>query len=60
VTVGVEIDADRIATAVQADRHIAGLGGGRYGDVPSNDSHISRSSGPVVDAAPGRPTVYRG
>jgi hypothetical protein len=33
VTVGVEIDADRIATAVQASRHIAGLDSGRYGEI---------------------------
>jgi hypothetical protein len=33
VTTGVEIDADRIATAVQAGRHIAGLDGGRYGEA---------------------------
>jgi hypothetical protein len=33
VTTGVEIDADRIATAVQAGRHIAGLDGGRYGEI---------------------------
>jgi hypothetical protein len=33
MTVGVEIDADRIATAVQASRHIAGLDSGRYGEI---------------------------
>jgi hypothetical protein len=33
VTFGVEIDADRIATAVQAARHIAGLDSGRYGEI---------------------------
>ena len=33
MTTGVEIDADRIATAVQAGRHIAGLDGGRYGEI---------------------------
>lgn len=33
MTTGVEIDADRIATAVQADRHIAGLDSGRYGEI---------------------------
>lgn len=33
MTVGVEIDADRIATAVQAGCHIVGLDGGRYGEI---------------------------
>jgi hypothetical protein len=33
VTFGVEIDADRIATAVQAARNISGLDGGRYGEI---------------------------
>jgi hypothetical protein len=33
VTVGVEIDPDRIATAVQASRHIASLDSGRYGEI---------------------------
>jgi hypothetical protein len=33
VTVGVEIDADRIATAVRASRSIAGLDSGRYGEI---------------------------
>ena len=33
MTVGVEIDADRIATAVQASRHLAGLDSGRYGEI---------------------------
>jgi hypothetical protein len=33
VTVGVEIDADRIAVAVQASRLIAGLDSGRYGEI---------------------------
>jgi hypothetical protein len=33
VIVGVEIDADRIATAVQAGRDIAGLDSGRYGEI---------------------------
>jgi hypothetical protein len=33
VTVGVEIDADRIAAAVQANREVAGLDGGRYGEI---------------------------
>jgi hypothetical protein len=33
VTVGVEIDADCIAAAVQANRDIAGLDGGRYGEI---------------------------
>jgi hypothetical protein len=33
MTVGVEIDADRIATAVQASRRIAGLDSGRYGEI---------------------------
>ncbi|HET6290532.1 hypothetical protein P3102_25360 [Amycolatopsis sp. QT-25] len=30
---GVEIDADRIATAVQAQPHIAGLHSGRFGEI---------------------------
>lgn len=33
MTFGVEIDADRIATAVQAAPDIAGLDGGRYGEI---------------------------
>jgi len=33
VTSGVETDADRIATAVQAARDISGLDGGRYGEI---------------------------
>ncbi len=33
MTVGVEIDADRIAAAVQANRDVAGLDGGRYGEI---------------------------
>ena len=33
MTFGVEIDADRIATAVQAARNISGLDGGRYGEI---------------------------
>jgi hypothetical protein len=33
VTFGVEIDAERIATAVQTARHIAGLDSGRYGEI---------------------------
>ncbi len=33
MTFGVEIDADRLATAVQAARHIAGLDGGGYGEI---------------------------
>lgn len=33
MTVGVEIDADRIATAVRASRYIAGLDSGRYGEI---------------------------
>jgi hypothetical protein len=33
VTGGVEIDADRIAVAVQASRLIAGLDSGRYGEI---------------------------
>ena len=33
MTSGVEIDAERIATAVQAARHIAGLDSGPYGEI---------------------------
>ena len=33
MTFGVEIDAERIATAVQAARHIAGLDSGRHGEI---------------------------
>jgi hypothetical protein len=36
VTTGVEIDAGRIATAVQAGRRIAGLDGGRYGEIATH------------------------
>jgi hypothetical protein len=33
VTAGVDTDAHRVPTAVQAVRHLAGLGGGRYGET---------------------------
>jgi hypothetical protein len=33
VTTGVGIDADRIAAAVRATRVVAGLDGGRYGEI---------------------------
>jgi hypothetical protein len=33
VTAGVEIDADRIATAVQAGPPVAGLHSGRFGEI---------------------------
>jgi hypothetical protein len=36
VTAGVEIDADRIAVAVQANREVAGLDGGRYGEIATH------------------------
>ncbi|OLF04995.1 hypothetical protein [Actinophytocola xanthii] len=33
MTTGVGIDADRIAAAVRATREVAGLDGGRYGEI---------------------------
>ncbi len=33
MSIGVEIDADRIATAVRARPHIAGLHSGRFGEI---------------------------